>query len=215
MRGSLLQRPPEVGLGDFNGIQFRGSLMSSLMAAETEDWGVPCSEDWASSGCCVHARVGELGGCPGGWMGLPGCPTLMFEGAWADCWVLCTLRMARGCQLPGLPAACIARASGSPLWPRVFLVYPSLESDEDSPVFKSRSKKRKASDDAPYSPTGSTAGAGAAHLLPSWAWALPPGALLVGLQWGSPWRAPFSPGPPSPVSLAGIPDPVGLLPDLP
>ncbi|XP_036187271.1 lysine-specific demethylase PHF2 isoform X5 [Myotis myotis] len=33
-------------------------------------------------------------------------------------------------------------------------VYPSLESDEDSPVFKSRSKKRKASDDAPYSPTG-------------------------------------------------------------
>ncbi|KAF6126379.1 PHD finger protein 2 [Phyllostomus discolor] len=32
-------------------------------------------------------------------------------------------------------------------------VYPSLESDEDSPVFKSRSKKRKASDDAPYSPT--------------------------------------------------------------
>uniref|UniRef100_A0A8C4PPE6 PHD finger protein 2 n=1 Tax=Equus asinus asinus TaxID=83772 RepID=A0A8C4PPE6_EQUAS len=33
------------------------------------------------------------------------------------------------------------------------LVYPSLESDEDSPVFKSRSKKRKGSDDAPYSPT--------------------------------------------------------------
>uniref|UniRef100_A0ABI7WYW6 Zinc finger PHD-type domain-containing protein n=2 Tax=Felinae TaxID=338152 RepID=A0ABI7WYW6_FELCA len=32
-------------------------------------------------------------------------------------------------------------------------VYPSLESDEDSPVFKSRSKKRKGSDDAPYSPT--------------------------------------------------------------
>ncbi|KAM7092832.1 lysine-specific demethylase PHF2 isoform 4-T4 [Molossus nigricans] len=32
-------------------------------------------------------------------------------------------------------------------------VYPSLESDEDSPVFKSRSKKRRASDDAPYSPT--------------------------------------------------------------
>lgn len=35
-------------------------------------------------------------------------------------------------------------------------VYPSLESDEDSPVFKSRSKKRKGSDDAPYSPTGRT-----------------------------------------------------------
>ncbi|XP_072616831.1 lysine-specific demethylase PHF2 isoform X2 [Vulpes vulpes] len=32
-------------------------------------------------------------------------------------------------------------------------VYPSLESDEDSPVFKSRSKRRKGSDDAPYSPT--------------------------------------------------------------
>ncbi|OWK07263.1 hypothetical protein Celaphus_00017010 [Cervus elaphus hippelaphus] len=32
-------------------------------------------------------------------------------------------------------------------------IYPSLESDEDSPVFKSRSKKRKGSDDAPYSPT--------------------------------------------------------------
>ncbi|KAJ7425613.1 hypothetical protein WISP_22834 [Willisornis vidua] len=32
-------------------------------------------------------------------------------------------------------------------------VYPSLESDEDNPVFKSRSKKRKSSDDAPYSPT--------------------------------------------------------------
>ncbi|PNJ71418.1 PHF2 isoform 4 [Pongo abelii] len=33
-------------------------------------------------------------------------------------------------------------------------VYPSLESDEDNPIFKSRSKKRKGSDDAPYSPTG-------------------------------------------------------------
>ncbi|CAJ0965499.1 unnamed protein product [Ranitomeya imitator] len=33
-------------------------------------------------------------------------------------------------------------------------VYPSLESDEDNPVFKSRSRKRKCSDDAPYSPTG-------------------------------------------------------------
>ncbi|XP_076994776.1 lysine-specific demethylase PHF2 isoform X2 [Tamandua tetradactyla] len=32
-------------------------------------------------------------------------------------------------------------------------VYPSLESDDDNPVFKSRSKKRKGSDDAPYSPT--------------------------------------------------------------
>uniref|UniRef100_A0A2K6LW46 PHD finger protein 2 n=1 Tax=Rhinopithecus bieti TaxID=61621 RepID=A0A2K6LW46_RHIBE len=32
-------------------------------------------------------------------------------------------------------------------------VYPSLESDEDNPIFKSRSKKRKGSDDAPYSPT--------------------------------------------------------------
>ncbi|XP_074054448.1 lysine-specific demethylase PHF2 isoform X3 [Macrotis lagotis] len=32
-------------------------------------------------------------------------------------------------------------------------VYPSLESDEDNPIFKSRSKKRKSSDDAPYSPT--------------------------------------------------------------
>lgn len=39
-----------------------------------------------------------------------------------------------------------------PLFPTV--VYPSLESDEDNPVFKSRSKKRKSSDDAPYSPTG-------------------------------------------------------------
>lgn len=34
------------------------------------------------------------------------------------------------------------------------LVYPSLESEEDNPVFKSRSKKRKNSDDTPYSPTG-------------------------------------------------------------
>lgn len=42
-------------------------------------------------------------------------------------------------------------------------VYPSLESDEDSPVFKSRSKKRKASDDAPYSPTGSTGAGGSSH----------------------------------------------------
>uniref|UniRef100_A0A6Q2Z8Y1 JmjC domain-containing protein n=1 Tax=Esox lucius TaxID=8010 RepID=A0A6Q2Z8Y1_ESOLU len=32
-------------------------------------------------------------------------------------------------------------------------VYPSLESEEDNPVFKSRSKKRKGSDDTPYSPT--------------------------------------------------------------
>uniref|UniRef100_A0A3Q2CUB3 PHD finger protein 2 n=1 Tax=Cyprinodon variegatus TaxID=28743 RepID=A0A3Q2CUB3_CYPVA len=31
--------------------------------------------------------------------------------------------------------------------------YPSLESEEDNPVFKSRSKKRKSSDDTPYSPT--------------------------------------------------------------
>lgn len=41
-----------------------------------------------------------------------------------------------------------------PLFPAV--VYPSLESDEDNPVFKSRSKKRKSSDDAPYSPTGTS-----------------------------------------------------------
>uniref|UniRef100_A0A3B5LQ79 Lysine-specific demethylase PHF2 n=1 Tax=Xiphophorus couchianus TaxID=32473 RepID=A0A3B5LQ79_9TELE len=33
------------------------------------------------------------------------------------------------------------------------VVYPSLESEEDNPVFKSRSKKRKSSDDTPYSPT--------------------------------------------------------------
>ncbi|XP_077386773.1 lysine-specific demethylase phf2 isoform X8 [Festucalex cinctus] len=32
-------------------------------------------------------------------------------------------------------------------------VYPSLESEEDNPIFKSRSKKRKNSDDIPYSPT--------------------------------------------------------------
>ncbi|XP_012694008.1 lysine-specific demethylase phf2 isoform X2 [Clupea harengus] len=32
-------------------------------------------------------------------------------------------------------------------------VYPSLESEEDNPIFKSRSKKRKNSDDTPYSPT--------------------------------------------------------------
>lgn len=35
-----------------------------------------------------------------------------------------------------------------------FSVYPSLESEEDSPIFKSRSKKRKNTDDTPYSPTG-------------------------------------------------------------
>ncbi|XP_077948373.1 lysine-specific demethylase phf2 isoform X4 [Gasterosteus aculeatus] len=32
-------------------------------------------------------------------------------------------------------------------------VYPSLESEDDNPVFKSRSKKRKSNDDTPYSPT--------------------------------------------------------------
>uniref|UniRef100_A0A8C9THC1 Lysine-specific demethylase PHF2 n=1 Tax=Scleropages formosus TaxID=113540 RepID=A0A8C9THC1_SCLFO len=32
-------------------------------------------------------------------------------------------------------------------------VYPSLESEEDNPIFKSRSKKRKSSDDTPYSPS--------------------------------------------------------------
>ncbi|XP_051528749.1 lysine-specific demethylase phf2-like isoform X2 [Myxocyprinus asiaticus] len=32
-------------------------------------------------------------------------------------------------------------------------VYPSLESEEDNPIFKSRSKKRKNTDDTPYSPT--------------------------------------------------------------
>ncbi|XP_077428882.1 lysine-specific demethylase phf2 isoform X2 [Vanacampus margaritifer] len=32
-------------------------------------------------------------------------------------------------------------------------VYPSLESEVDNPIFKSRSKKRKNSDDIPYSPT--------------------------------------------------------------
>lgn len=36
-----------------------------------------------------------------------------------------------------------------------FTVYPSLESEEDNPIFKSRSKKRKNTDDTPYSPTGS------------------------------------------------------------
>lgn len=36
----------------------------------------------------------------------------------------------------------------------LILVYPSLESEEDNPVFKSRSKKRKSNDDTPYSPTG-------------------------------------------------------------
>lgn len=48
--------------------------------------------------------------------------------------------------------------AGSGLSPSAPLVYPSLESDEDSPVFKSRSKRRKGSDDAPYSPTGSAVG---------------------------------------------------------
>ncbi|XP_037107104.1 lysine-specific demethylase phf2 isoform X2 [Syngnathus acus] len=32
-------------------------------------------------------------------------------------------------------------------------VYPSFESEEDNPIFKSRSKKRKNNDDVPYSPT--------------------------------------------------------------
>ncbi|XP_072438360.1 lysine-specific demethylase phf2 isoform X1 [Chiloscyllium punctatum] len=32
-------------------------------------------------------------------------------------------------------------------------VYPSLESDDDDPVFKSRSKKRKSADDTPWNPT--------------------------------------------------------------
>ena len=50
--------------------------------------------------------------------------------------------------------------SGADLLLLISSVYPSLESDEDNPVFKSRSKKRKGSDDAPYSPTG-RAGLGA------------------------------------------------------
>lgn len=33
-------------------------------------------------------------------------------------------------------------------------VYPSLESDEDDPALKSRPKKKKNSDDAPWSPKG-------------------------------------------------------------
>lgn len=32
-------------------------------------------------------------------------------------------------------------------------VYPSLESDDDDPVFKSRSKKRRSADDTPWNPT--------------------------------------------------------------
>lgn len=41
-------------------------------------------------------------------------------------------------------------------WVFLVVVYPSLESEEDNPVFKSRSKKRKSSDDTPYNPTGKT-----------------------------------------------------------
>lgn len=68
-----------------------------------------------------------------------------------------------GCRSQGLPAACSSRLPGATPAAQSFLlfpplVYPSLESDEDSPVFKSRSKKRKGSDDAPYSPTGSAGG---------------------------------------------------------
>lgn len=70
--------------------------------------------------------------------------------------MLCTLRWLPGRQFPGLQ--CLRRVLGSALPPVASAVYPSLESDEDSPVFKSRSKKRKASDDAPYSPTGSAGG---------------------------------------------------------
>lgn len=33
-------------------------------------------------------------------------------------------------------------------------VYPSLESDDDDPALKSRPKKKKNSDDAPWSPKG-------------------------------------------------------------
>ena len=33
-------------------------------------------------------------------------------------------------------------------------VYPSLESDDDDPALKSRHKKKKNSDDAPWSPKG-------------------------------------------------------------
>lgn len=68
-----------------------------------------------------------------------------------------------GCRSQGLPAACSTHPPGAIPAAQSFLlfpplVYPSLESDEDSPVFKSRSKKRKGSDDAPYSPTGSAGG---------------------------------------------------------
>ena len=36
----------------------------------------------------------------------------------------------------------------------LFVVYPSLESDEDDPALKSLPKKKKSTDDAPWSPKG-------------------------------------------------------------
>lgn len=62
-------------------------------------------------------------------------------------------------------------------------VYPSLESDEDNPIFKSRSKKRKGSDDAPYSPTGRKGRRPPRTLV--WLWAFPGGMsqLPIGPWW--------------------------------
>ena len=113
-----------------------------------------------------------------GWMGLSSGQPLPHSApqgglGWTISEATCALRVA---ATPGGLALCsprVARGGGacrsvahSPLtlwWlhqqlsPPLLspLVYPSLESDEDSPVFKSRSKKRKGSGDAPYSGTGS------------------------------------------------------------
>lgn len=130
-----------------------------------------CSEkNWASSGHCSQAGVVQAGQMPpGAGQGLlPGQLLPLSEPQGGLGWmslgypVPSVLRPEDGhwnanyqvCQLPAAPTH-RGHSGGSALSLFASLVYPSLESDEDSPVFKSRSKKRKASDDAPYSPTGS------------------------------------------------------------
>ena len=116
-------------------------------------------------------------------------------------------------MLCSLKSPALSRGSASPRLH--LLVYPSLESDEDSPVFKSRSKKRKGSDDAPYSPTGS-AGAGVGGLpagdrpLTYIVWMSSPRGVSLHLAWGGGLSLPSVWPLPAVTRLAGV----GPLPEL-
>ena len=120
-------------------------------------------------------------------------------------WCYGACRQPRGCRSQGLPAACSTHPPGAIPTAQSFLlfpplVYPSLESDEDSPVFKSRSKKRKGSDDAPYSPTGSAGGweGSSVHTECQWSCCTPTGSVAQTgclLPAGARLGFHFSPGP--------------------